>query len=104
MLSEESRRNITGGVITFYPHPIAVINPEIKISNLEFSVDAIFLNPSGILVTISWWLIHTEFFLFLKKFLVIKNGDHSLSSKINLKRINKELDKILDFIAKKSIS
>ena len=36
-----------------------------------------------------------------KKFLVIKNGDHSLSSKINLKRINKELDKILDFIAKK---
>ncbi len=39
-----------------------------------------------------------------KKFLVIKNGDHSLSSKINLKRINKELDKILDFITKKSIS
>ena len=32
-----------------------------------------------------------------KKFLVIKNGDHSLSSKINLKRINKELDKILKF-------
>ena len=30
-----------------------------------------------------------------KKILVIKNGDHSLSSKINLKRINKELDKIL---------
>ncbi len=39
-----------------------------------------------------------------KKILVIKNGDHSLSSKINLKRINKELDKILDFITKKSIS
>ena len=32
-----------------------------------------------------------------KKILVIKNGDHSLSSKINLKRINKELDKILNF-------
>ena len=32
-----------------------------------------------------------------KKILVIKNGDHSLSSKINLKRINKELDKILYF-------
>ena len=32
-----------------------------------------------------------------KTILVIKNGDHSLSSKINLKRINKELDKILNF-------
>ena len=32
-----------------------------------------------------------------KKILVIKNGDHSLSSKINLKRINKELDKIIYF-------
>ena len=32
-----------------------------------------------------------------KKILVIKNGDHSLSSKINLKKINKELDKILYF-------
>ena len=32
-----------------------------------------------------------------KKILVIKNGDHSLSNKINLKRINKELDKILYF-------
>ena len=30
-----------------------------------------------------------------KTILVIKNGDHSLSSKINLKRINRELDKIL---------
>ena len=30
-----------------------------------------------------------------KRLLVIKNGDHSLSSKINLKIINKELDKIL---------
>ena len=30
-----------------------------------------------------------------KKLLIIKNGDHSLSSKINLKIINKELDKIL---------
>ena len=35
MLSEASRRAITGGVITFYPHPIAVIKPEIKISYLE---------------------------------------------------------------------
>ena len=39
-----------------------------------------------------------------KKILVIKNGDHSLSSKINLKKINKELDKILDFSTKKSIN
>ena len=30
-----------------------------------------------------------------KSILIIKNGDHSLSSKINLKRINKEIDKIL---------
>ena len=30
-----------------------------------------------------------------KKILVIKNGDHSLSSKVNLNKINKELDKIL---------
>ena len=30
-----------------------------------------------------------------KKLLIIKNGDHSLSSKKNLKIINKELDKIL---------
>ena len=33
-----------------------------------------------------------------KKFLIIKNGDHSLSNKINLKKINKELDKILYYI------
>ena len=32
-----------------------------------------------------------------KKILVIKNGDHSLSNKSNLKRINKELDKIILF-------
>jgi len=32
-----------------------------------------------------------------KKILVIKNGDHSLSSKSSLKRINKELDKIILF-------
>ena len=32
-----------------------------------------------------------------KTILVIKNGDHSLSSRINLKKINKELDKILNF-------
>ena len=30
-----------------------------------------------------------------KNILVIKNGDHSLSNKVNLKKINKELDKIL---------
>ena len=39
-----------------------------------------------------------------KKILVIKNGDHSLSSKVNLKKINKELDKIIDFSTKKPIS
>ena len=39
-----------------------------------------------------------------KKILVIKNGDHSLSSKTNLKRINKELDKILYYVLKKSIN
>ena len=31
----------------------------------------------------------------MKKIVVIKNGDHSLSNKFNLKKINKELDKIL---------
>ena len=31
----------------------------------------------------------------IKRFIVIKNGDHSLSNKINLKKINKELDRIL---------
>ena len=31
----------------------------------------------------------------IKKIVVIKNGDHSLSNKFNLKKINKELDKIL---------
>ena len=30
-----------------------------------------------------------------KNILVIKNGDHSLSNKVSLKKINKELDKIL---------
>ena len=30
-----------------------------------------------------------------KKLIVIKNGDHSLSNKVSLKKINKELDKIL---------
>ena len=30
-----------------------------------------------------------------KKILVIKNGDHSLSNKFSLKKINKELDKIV---------
>ena len=30
-----------------------------------------------------------------KKILVIKNGDHSLSNKVSLKKINKELDKIV---------
>ena len=39
-----------------------------------------------------------------KRILVIKNGDHSLSSKTNLKRINKELDKILYYVLKKSIN
>ena len=32
-----------------------------------------------------------------KKILVIKNGDHSLSNKSTLKKINKELDKILSY-------
>ncbi len=39
-----------------------------------------------------------------KKILIIKNGDHSLSSKINLKRINKELDKILFLILKNHLN
>ena len=39
-----------------------------------------------------------------KRILIIKNGDHSLSSKTNLKRINKELDKILYYVLKKSIN
>jgi len=32
-----------------------------------------------------------------KKFLLIKNGDHSLSNKSSLKKINKELDNILSY-------
>ena len=32
-----------------------------------------------------------------KKILIIKNGDHSLSSKNNLKKINRELDNILSY-------
>ena len=39
-----------------------------------------------------------------KKILIIKNGDHSLSSKINLKRINKELDKILNLVIKNQLA
>ena len=34
-----------------------------------------------------------------KKLVIIKNGDHSLSSKKNLKKINKELNKITDTIS-----
>ena len=30
-----------------------------------------------------------------KNILVIKNGDHSLSNNVSLKKINKELDKIV---------
>ena len=30
-----------------------------------------------------------------KKLIIIKNGDHSLSSKKNIKKITKELDKIV---------
>jgi fermentation-respiration switch protein FrsA (DUF1100 family) len=30
-----------------------------------------------------------------KKLIIIKNGDHSLSNKVSLKKINKELDKIV---------
>ena len=34
-----------------------------------------------------------------KKLVIIKNGDHSLSSKKNLKKINKELNKITETIS-----
>ena len=37
-----------------------------------------------------------------KNLIIIKNGDHSLSSKKNLKRIVKELDKIVNQSAKYS--
>jgi len=33
-----------------------------------------------------------------KKLVVIKNGDHSLSSKKYLKRITKELDEVISYI------
>jgi len=39
----------------------------------------------------------------MKKIVVIKNGDHSLSNKFNLKKINKELDKILYYNSKNII-
>ena len=32
-----------------------------------------------------------------KKIIIIKKGDHSLSNKFNLKKINKELDKIISY-------
>ena len=35
MLDEARARKLTGGVITFHPHPLTVIRPEIKISYLE---------------------------------------------------------------------
>ena len=35
MLDEARSRNLTGGVITFHPHPLAVVRPEIKVSYLE---------------------------------------------------------------------
>ena len=34
-----------------------------------------------------------------KKLVVIKNGDHSLSQKINLKKITKELDRLISQIS-----
>ena len=34
-----------------------------------------------------------------KKLVIIKNGDHSLSQKINLKRITKELDRLISQIS-----
>ena len=34
-----------------------------------------------------------------KKLIIIKNGDHSLSQKINLKRITKELDRLISQIS-----
>jgi uncharacterized protein len=34
-----------------------------------------------------------------KKLVIIKNGDHSLSSKVRLKKINAELNKIISYIA-----
>ncbi len=36
----------------------------------------------------------------IKKILIFKNGDHSLSNKLSLKRINKELDKIIFYNSK----
>ena len=35
MLDEARKRHLTGGVITFHPHPLTVVRPEIKISYLE---------------------------------------------------------------------
>lgn len=35
MLDEARTRNLTGGVITFHPHPLTVVRPDIKISYLE---------------------------------------------------------------------
>lgn len=35
MLDEARTRNLTAGVITFHPHPLTVVRPEIKISYLE---------------------------------------------------------------------
>ena len=35
MLDEARARSLTGGVITFHPHPLTVVRPDIKISYLE---------------------------------------------------------------------
>jgi riboflavin kinase / FMN adenylyltransferase len=35
MIEEARKRHLTGGVITFHPHPLTVVRPEIKISYLE---------------------------------------------------------------------
>ena len=35
MLEEARARSLTGGVITFHPHPLTVVRPDIKISYLE---------------------------------------------------------------------
>jgi esterase/lipase len=39
--------------------------------------------------------ILSNFKVFKKKIIIIKKGDHSLSSKVNLEKIIKELDKIV---------
>ena len=65
--------------------------------NLKIPVTMIHGSKDEVVPVIYSRKILKNFIKAKKRILIIKNGDHSLSSKINLKKINRELDKILYF-------